>query len=205
MKYCSECGAAVASRWVNEDHRERYVCTSCGRTHYQNPQVIVACMAHCGNRVLMCRRAREPARGQWVFPSGFLECGETLQQAAVRETWEETGVVIDPDSLELYSVVNMAAIEQIVVAFRCELGTLPTIRAGTECSEVGFLLQPEIPPNQFAWRGSMGDSADRLFEEVRRRSFCIHLANMGSESGAGFTERRYRITSIATDPDAPQR
>lgn len=204
MKYCSECGAAVASRWIEEDRRERYVCTSCGRTHYQNPRVIVACMAHYGSSILMCRRAQHPAIGQWVFPSGFLECGETLQQAAARETWEETGVAVDPERLELYSVVNMAAIEQIVVAFRCELGTVPAVQAGAECSEVAFLRESEIPANQFAWRSSMGDSADRLFEELERRSFCIHLATMGSESGAGFSARRYQIASVAAARRAPR-
>lgn len=205
MKYCSECGAAVVSRWIEADHRERYVCVSCGIVHYQNPRVIVACMAHCGQRVLMCRRAHEPAKGQWVFPSGFLECGETLQEAAARETREEAGVVVDPDSLELYSVVNMAAIEQIVVAFRCELGTLPATRAGIECSEAAFVRQSEIPDHEFAWLRSMGDSADRLFEEVLSRSFRIHLATMGSASGVGFSARRYQVASVATERDLLRR
>src|ERR1700692_4622421 len=106
MKYCSECGAAVARQWIHQDGRERYVCLSCDRVHCQNPRVIVSCVVAVGQRILMCRRSQEPARGQWVLPSGFLECGETLEQGAARETFEETGVSLDPNQLDLASIIN---------------------------------------------------------------------------------------------------
>src|SRR5579862_3583106 len=86
MKYCNECGAAVARRWIDHDERERYVCLSCGTVHYENPRVIVSCMVCVADKLLMCRRAQEPGRGQWAPPAGFLECRETLQQGAARET-----------------------------------------------------------------------------------------------------------------------
>jgi len=62
----------------------------------------------------MCRRSQEPAIGQWVLPSGFLECGETLEQGAARETFEETGVSLDPNQLDLASIINITAIDQVI-------------------------------------------------------------------------------------------
>ena len=50
----------------------------------------------------MVRRAQPPAVGQWAIPTGYLEFGESLEHAAARETWEETGVVVAAEKLELY-------------------------------------------------------------------------------------------------------
>ena len=69
----------------------------------------------------MCRRAEEPAVGQWAVPTGYLEMGETLEEGAARETREETGVVVDPARLELCSVINMTSIRQVGIIFRIEL------------------------------------------------------------------------------------
>ena len=76
----------------------------------------------------MCCRAHPPAQGQWAPPSGYLESGESLEDAAARETFEETGVHVDPAKLELYAVINMTAIDQIAISFRVELPTIPQFR-----------------------------------------------------------------------------
>jgi ADP-ribose pyrophosphatase YjhB (NUDIX family) len=193
MKFCSNCGGAVSCVWMAHEAHQRYRCAACGMTHYQNPRTIVASVVHYRGKVLMCRRAQPPAVGQWVLPSGFLEIGETLQEGAARETLEETGVRVNPTELELYSVVNMTAIEQITIAFRVELAAPPMLRAGPECLEVGFKGQDEAPSLEVAWSQSMADSAERLFEEVRTGRFSIHLVTMGSSKGAGYSSREYSL------------
>src|SRR5271154_1273711 len=141
LKFCSECGARVSRRIIAEEFRERFVCESCGVTHYQNPRVIVICCVYCKDKIMMCCRAQEPARGQWAPPLGFLECGETLEEGAARETFEETAVKVDPEKLELYAVVNMQSIDQVAISFRVELAEFPIVRAGPECIAVQFLSE----------------------------------------------------------------
>jgi ADP-ribose pyrophosphatase YjhB (NUDIX family) len=144
----------------------------------------------------MCRRAQEPARGQWSLPSGFLECGETLEEGAARETFEETGVIVDPLMVELCAVVNMTAIEQVAVLFRTELTAKPVVRPGPECLEVAFIAEGEIPVEQIAWRSSLGDAPRRFFNGLRSRHFTVQLVSIGSDQGIGFKSREYAIASI---------
>jgi ADP-ribose pyrophosphatase YjhB (NUDIX family) len=199
MKYCSECGSVLTFRRVLAEQRERYICDSCGRTHYQNPRVIVGCIVYCGDQILLCRRGEAPAKGQWAIPAGYLECGETLEAGAAREIWEETGVTVDPEKLELCLVVNMTDIEQVAIAFRIEFKDKPIARAGPECLDVAFMSESEIPPGQFAWQESMGEGARLFFEELRSRKFSIHLASIDSSPGGGFKLRRFEIVSATDD------
>ncbi|HLY97102.1 MAG TPA: NUDIX hydrolase, partial [Sideroxyarcus sp.] len=90
MKFCPECGAPLELRQPQDDHRERHVCTVCNTIHYLNPKLIIGAIPEWKDgRILLCRRAIEPRRGYWTVPAGFMENGETLQQAAARESREE--------------------------------------------------------------------------------------------------------------------
>jgi ADP-ribose pyrophosphatase YjhB (NUDIX family) len=196
VKYCSECGHAVASRWIAADGRIRYVCDACGTTHYQNPRVIVSCAVCWQDQVLMCRRSQEPARGLWTLPAGFLECGETLEAGAARETFEETGVVIDPSTLLLYSVVNIPAIEQVVISFRVDCEVKPMIRFGSECLAAAFMRESDVPSELLAWRTVMGNRPRRFFDEIRSRNFTIQQVTVGPVHGETIESHEYRIHSI---------
>src|SRR6266568_831793 len=196
MKYCSSCGREVTRKWIEQDRRDRYVCDGCGTVHYENPRIIVCCAVHWHDKVLRCRRAQEPGRGQWVVPSGFLEIGESLEQGAVREIWEETGLVIDPDRLDLCSVANMPAIGQVAIMFRVEVVAKPILTPGPECLELAFMSEDEIPVDQFAWRPIMGDGPARFLRELRSREFTIQLVSFGSADGTGFRSREYKIGSV---------
>jgi ADP-ribose pyrophosphatase YjhB (NUDIX family) len=205
MKYCSQCGGLIGLQWIAEEGRARFVCANCGVRHYLNPTVIVCCMVHCGEEILMCRRAHDPGRGQWLTPCGYLESGETLEQGAARETFEETGVMIDPDALDLCSVVNMTEIQQVGIVFRVELATKPALRPGPECLEARFVGAGGIPEEQIAWRPSLGDGLPRFFEELRSRAFTIQLATLGRANGSGFRSRGYRITGASERPRSRRR
>ena len=71
------------------DNLPRAVCTACGAVHYENPRIVVGCVPEWQGQVLLCQRAIEPRRGYWTVPAGFMENGETMQQAAARECHEE--------------------------------------------------------------------------------------------------------------------
>jgi 8-oxo-dGTP diphosphatase len=65
------------------------------REYPEAPIVGVGVVALEGERVLLVQRGREPSRGLWTFPGGVVELGETLQEAARREMWEETGLEVE--------------------------------------------------------------------------------------------------------------
>ncbi|MGY8796152.1 MAG: NUDIX hydrolase, partial [Woeseiales bacterium] len=67
MNYCSACGAAVSLQRISGDERERYVCDDCGKTHYQNPLVLVASYVCVGTQILWIRRGIAPAVGKWAM------------------------------------------------------------------------------------------------------------------------------------------
>jgi len=142
MKFCNQCGAAVRLRVPDGDTLPRYVCEACGTIHYLNPRLVVGCVPEHHGRVLLCRRAIEPRRGYWTVPAGFLENGETLQQAAARESLEEALAEVAVGSL--LSVVHVLHAEQVHVFFRA---SLPAARyaAGAESLEVVLVEPAQIP------------------------------------------------------------
>jgi mutator protein MutT len=90
--YCLLCGTPLEAR-LQED-RDRPTCPSCGFIHYLDPKVAVAVVLTRDDQVLLGRRCIDPGSGLWSFPAGYVNRGEVLEQAAVREVSEELGVAI---------------------------------------------------------------------------------------------------------------
>jgi ADP-ribose pyrophosphatase YjhB (NUDIX family) len=151
MKFCEECGAPVRLSIPAGDHLPRHVCQACGRIHYRNPRLVVGCVPEHEDRILLCRRAIEPRRGYWTVPAGFMENGETLQQAAARESQEEALAEVTIGSL--LAVVHVLHAEQVHVFFRA---TLPAARyaAGPESLEVALVAPADIPWADIAFRST---------------------------------------------------
>jgi 8-oxo-dGTP diphosphatase len=92
LKFCPYCAAPFGRRQV--DGRMRLVCTSCGEVFYQNPVPAATALVVNGHgELLLGKRSVEPARGEWCLPGGFVEIDESMEQAALRELCEETGLV----------------------------------------------------------------------------------------------------------------
>ena len=58
-----------------KDTHERWVCDDCGVVHYQNPLIVVGCVAERNGKILLCKRSIEPRYGYWTVPAGFMELG----------------------------------------------------------------------------------------------------------------------------------
>ncbi len=89
-RFCSQCGAKLRSR-THEGHR-RPACPDCGLIAFDDPKVAVGVLATRRGKLVLVQRAMAPHRGSWSFPSGFVDAGEGLEEAAVREVSEETGL-----------------------------------------------------------------------------------------------------------------
>src|SRR5574343_505168 len=89
------CGSPASLLVPQGDSLPRHVCSECGYIHYDNPRLVVGCVAEWEGDILLCKRAIEPQKGFWTLPAGFMENGETTAQAAARETHEEAGAQIE--------------------------------------------------------------------------------------------------------------
>jgi ADP-ribose pyrophosphatase YjhB (NUDIX family) len=181
MKFCSACGNTVALRTPDGDHLARYVCESCGVVHYQNPKLIVGCVPEHEGRILLCRRAIEPRLGYWTIPAGFMETGETTQEGAQRESFEEAHARVEIGSL--LAVVHVLHADQVHVMFRAKL---PEARFGpsAESLEVGLYSEDEIPWENIAFR-SVDFALRRYFDDRRSGIEGHHFTVLDYRKSAG--------------------
>ena len=151
MKFCAECGANVSLQTIAGDNRRRFVCEGCGKTHYQNPSVLVAAYVCVGDRILWIRRGIAPAAGKWAMPGGFMENDETPETAAARELQEETGIVVDAEAMTLVSVSSILHMAQTHLVFRCHVEEMPVTTATEEAREFGWFTEDELPWGEVAF------------------------------------------------------
>lgn len=170
INFCNRCGAATMLQIPPGDALPRQVCTRCGHIHYENPRLVVGCVATWEDRILICRRAIDPQKGFWTLPAGFMENGETTAQAACRETHEEAGARIVVDAP--FAMVSIAHINQVHLFYRGRLAT-PEYAAGEESLEVALVPPSEIPWQEIAFR-SVTLCLERFLDDTRRGSFGFH-------------------------------
>lgn len=166
------------------DKTHRMMCTDCSEISYQNPKVLVMVFVEWGGRILLCRRAEPPQIGYWMLPGGFMECGESLQEAAARETLEETGVTIDPDQLQLWTVSSLTDLNQVYVGFRANLAEHQMPKPGPECLDVDFFRHNQVPWQDLAFN-EVASYLNRFFDEAARDQYSIHFEYLNAGSFAG--------------------
>jgi ADP-ribose pyrophosphatase YjhB (NUDIX family) len=177
MNFCSHCGARVARRIPPGDNVPRYVCDACGTIHYQNPKLVVGCVPEYEGAIVLCRRAIEPRHGFWTVPAGFMENGETLQQAAARESLEEA--LIDVEVGSLLCIAHALYANQVHVFFRGRMRSA-SYGAGVESLETKLVRPEDIPWSELAFPSTdfalrcyiedrSGERKECRFTEVARR------------------------------------
>lgn len=174
MKYCSQCGHAVEERVPEGDNLPRHVCPACDTIHYHNPKIVAGCLPVWGDQVLLCRRAIEPQYGRWTLPAGFMENGETVEQAALRESWEEARANVD--IIELYTLYSLPHINQVYMMFRAELRDT-SFAAGPESLEVALFDEADIPWEELAFR-TIAETLRHYFADRRSGDFRFHMGTI---------------------------
>jgi 8-oxo-dGTP diphosphatase len=92
--YCPRCATPLELQ--RQEDRDRPTCPSCGFVHYLDPKVAVAVVVELDvDQILLVRRNIDPGRGLWSFPAGYVNRGEVLEEAAIREVEEEIGLKVD--------------------------------------------------------------------------------------------------------------
>ena len=174
MKFCSDCGAPVASRTPPGDDRPRFICNDCGTIHYQNPKMVVGCIPELNDRILLCRRAIEPGYGKWTLPAGYLENGETVYQGIKREALEEAGAKIK--DLRPFALLNLSFISQVYLIFRANL-LATDFTTGGESLEIKLYREEEIPWDCIAF-SVIQETLRLYFKDRPTGRFSFHIKDI---------------------------
>lgn len=130
------------------EDRERLICGDCGYIAYENPKIVVGSVVSEDGRIMLCRRAIEPRRGFWTLPAGYMELGETAEEGAKREAWEEARARLELNGvLAIYSIARIGQVQIIYRAHLAEPGFAP----GPESLDVRFFAWEEIPWDELAF------------------------------------------------------
>ncbi len=151
MNFCSECGSKVSLQAVAGDNRQRFVCDDCGKTHYQNPNVLVATYVCVGESMLWIKRGTAPAAGKWAIPGGYMENDETPEAGASRELREETGIDVAANKMILVSVSSILHMAQTHLVFRCHLEHRPGTVQTEEAVESAWFEEHDLPWEDLAF------------------------------------------------------
>ena len=175
MNFCSNCGSnQLVFEIPKGDNRARFVCHNCQTIHYTNPKIVAGCLPIWEDKVLLAKRAIEPRLGFWNVPSGYMENGETVEEGAKREVWEETEAqVVD---LQLHAIFSIPHINQVYIHF---LGNLKSLDygIGEESLEVQLFTEAEIPWEEIAFASSIF-TLKRYFKDRQAGTRKVHVGDM---------------------------
>lgn len=147
-RFCPVCSHTLQTQVIKSFEPARLVCRRCGYVVYLNPKVAVGTLGALDGKIILLKRGIEPAYGRWVFPGGYVDRGETVEEAGIRETKEEVNLDVKIESLlNVYSYRGRPVIV-IVYAVSVVGGEL---RAGDEAIDVRAFVPEEIPWNQLAF------------------------------------------------------
>lgn len=123
----------------------------CGKTHYQNPNVLVATYVCVDESILWIKRGTPPSIGKWAMPGGYMENDETPEAGASRELLEETGIQVPADKMMLVSVSSILHMAQTHLVFRCHLDHKPDTKITEEATEFGWFDEDSLPWQDLAF------------------------------------------------------
>jgi ADP-ribose pyrophosphatase YjhB (NUDIX family) len=164
LTHCTNCGAPLTLGPIPGEERPRLACAACGHIAYVNPRLVTTAIPVTDQgEVVLLRRGLEPGRGLWAQPGGFLEIDETPSEGAIRETLEETGLVIAPGEI----VGLYARLEAAVVVLVYEASIVAgAMRTSPEALDVRPFAPAEIPWPEIAFKTTWFALVDWL---ARRR------------------------------------
>ena len=161
-RFCPRCGGALDRRIVKSNEPERLVCQSCAFIFYQDPKVVAGTVFTLEGGIVLLKRGVEPALGKWVFPGGYVDRGESVQDAAIRETKEESMLDVRLDAL--LSVYSYPRSPNVIIVYAAEV-------IGGELAAADESVEARIfPPDRLPWHELAFDSTkDALNDYIKFR------------------------------------
>lgn len=148
FRFCPKCSAELVLRRLKDHEPERLVCKACEFVLFRDPKLAAGTLFQQASKFVLLKRAIEPGYGKWVFPGGFVDRGETVKDAAIRETREEANV--DVGIRELIDVYSYPGSPVVVVVYAADIlgGDL---KAADETLEVKTFDPTDIPWGELAF------------------------------------------------------
>lgn len=150
FRYCPKCGS---SRFDIHNEKSRQ-CADCGFVYYFNPSsATVAFIVNSRDELLVCRRAKEPAKGTLDLPGGFVDLYETGEEGVIREVKEETGLQV-VRTRYLFSLPNLYVysgftVHTLDMFFCCEVEDTLHYKAMDDAAALFFVPLKDIRPEEF--------------------------------------------------------
>jgi len=167
FRYCPRCGGTLVLRALKDGEPSRLVCGACEFVFYLDPKVAACTICMLDGGIVLLRRSIEPGAGKWVFPGGFVDRGETVAAAAMRETMEEVNLRVSLTGiLDVYSFSHSPV---VVIVYAAEVVS-GELLACDECEEVQLFPPESLPWADLAFestRAALRDYVRRFFPRVR--------------------------------------
>jgi 8-oxo-dGTP diphosphatase len=147
-RFCPRCGGDLEKRLLKLTEPRRLVCLNCSFIFYQDPKVVAGTIFTWHGGIVLLKRGVEPAMGKWVFPGGYVDRGESVQEAAIRETKEESQ--IDVKLGPLLNVYSYPRSPNVIIVYLAEVVS-GELAAGDESVEARVFTAEEIPWENLAF------------------------------------------------------
>jgi NAD+ diphosphatase len=151
FQYCPNCGQPVLEPRENKGIR----CPACGFIYYFNPVSAVSALIEHEGKLIFIQRGREPEKGLWAFPGGFVDNHESLEEALTREVREETRLEVQsaqylcsiPDQYPYGGVIYQVVISYFIVQPR----DMSQVKAGDDAANFRMVAPEEANPAELAF------------------------------------------------------
>lgn len=149
--FCPVCGARLRSTRLEEKGPARLVCSSCDFIFYLDPKVVACSIPELDGAIVLLRRGISPQKGKWAMPGGYVDRGEEVKAAAIRETEEECGLKIEiKNLLGVYSYPDQIPVVIVYVAQYLSGKIVP----GNEALETRLFTAKQIPWQDLAFKNT---------------------------------------------------
>jgi 8-oxo-dGTP diphosphatase len=148
FKYCPMCAAPLVEKHIFNIPRQ--TCPKCGFILFLGPKTVTVVVIEHEGKILLGRRNMNPARGMWSFFGGYVDRGEKLEDAAIREVKEETNLDVQLDAL--IGIYSQNGSPHVLIAYRASIvnNDISALAAQPEeMSELAFFSLGEIPELAF--------------------------------------------------------
>mgnify|MGYP000917001753 CR=1 FL=1 len=147
-RYCPACGKTLETRRLRPQEPERLVCSGCTGVVYLDPRVVACVVLEIRGKILLMRRRRPDDTEIWLLPGGYVDEGEQVEHAAVREIWEEVRLRINLDGL--VGVFSYCGWPPVIIVYSARLDSGDP-QAGEETEDLDLFEPAHIPWDKLAF------------------------------------------------------
>lgn len=174
FKYCIYCAAPLIADRSDSGHSRSARCTACKKIVHAGPQILVLIAPFAEGKILLMRRGLPPYAGTWAPPGGYVEAGESLEEAAIRETAEEVGIQLLAEQLLPNAFVSLPEMNQVYLCFLAMLDRIVTpTPAPPESLDAKWFTAKDFPHNAM-WAPDARMEVGNIFEQIKMGRIRFH-------------------------------